>query len=120
MLCPAGSAQRTRYDSVLRPAAEFIRYVDDVRPVVDSGFTTSAWPVSPLPDRPLPDSPLPDSPLVMVRPLTIVRPLVATISLSIPAAASSLPGAWHPANTVANASAAAMRVVVRAVSRASI
>src|SRR5882724_7887206 len=99
MLRPAGSAQRTMYESVLRPAAEFMRKVEEVSPVVASGFMMSPLPDSPLPDKPLPDKPLPDrpfpdNPLVIDRPLTIDRPLVATSSLSADAPASSASGAW--------------------------
>ena len=113
MLWPAGSAQRIRYDSVERPAAEFIRPVDDVRPVDRQRVHHQRLPVSPLPDNPFPDRPLViERPLVNERPLIIERPLVDTSSLSEAPPASLLPGAWQPVNTAASASAVAMRVEI--------
>src|SRR2546426_12526586 len=104
MLWLAGSAHLIMYASVLRPSAEFMRYVDEVRPVVLRGFTTSACALRPLPDKPLPERPLPDRPLVMVSPLSIVRPLVATSSLSTELLAASVEGGWHPMRAEARAS----------------
>src|ERR1044071_8533507 len=71
MVRPAGSAQRTRYETVVRPEAEVISPTFEARPLTD--------------ERPLSD----DNPLIEDRPLSDARPLIEDRPLVEAVAAAS-------------------------------
>src|SRR5262249_45367901 len=88
MLCPAGSAQRTKYESVERPAAEFRRPFPDESPVAD------------------------ERPLIALSPLMADRPLIAVNPLSDDSAGDSV--SWTFSSTLGAAQLATADAAIAA------